>query len=212
VGIGCRTGVVKLEAFDLSPLESLLIRAAKAFGSWFDGQQLCAFRRAVFACIVDLSSIRAYASSDSPATSKAYLSRVVLQRLHWFFITEELPFLECCTLSPQTQTNASAVFQKPLFSRPPSSLVVYLQIVMHLAGMHLHHAKRQDLITAPPTASGITGSTTAGDPSATELVVGTGTGPGPSNGPGLAPGFVSTCLALVSPYSQLPIIVETVSL
>jgi len=55
------------ETFRLVSLESLLlpvpkanIRAAKAFGIRLDGQQLCILHSAAFACIVDLSSFRAY--------------------------------------------------------------------------------------------------------------------------------------------------------
>lgn len=64
--------------------------------------------------------------------------------------------------------------------------------------MRPHYGKRQNTdITAVPTASGIDGSTTAGNPSKSQLVVGTGTGLGTSSTgiPDFAPGFVSTPIA-----------------
>lgn len=61
--------------------------------------------------------------------------------------------------------------------------------------MRPQYAKRQESdITALPTASGIDGSQTAGDPSATTLVLGTNTAADPSStgGPNFVPGrFVS---------------------
>lgn len=58
--------------------------------------------------------------------------------------------------------------------------------------MHPRYAKRQNTdITAMPSASGISGSRTAGDPSGTQLVVGTNTGLSITDGPDFAPGFVT---------------------
>ena len=78
--------------------------------------------------------------------------------------------------------------------------------------MHLKNHKRQD-ITALPSADGVNGSLTAGDPHATQLVVGSGSGSGVKNtgGPDFAPGFVSMHLVPVPLFSQLPSTLETVS-
>jgi len=60
--------------------------------------------------------------------------------------------------------------------------------------MHPRYAKRQTSdLTAVPSASGISGSRTAGNPTATRLIVGTDTGLGSkaTDGPEFAPGFVS---------------------
>lgn len=58
--------------------------------------------------------------------------------------------------------------------------------------MHLRHAKRQNSdITELPSGVGISGSRTAGNPSETQLVVGTNTGPSITDGPDFAPGSVS---------------------
>jgi len=64
--------------------------------------------------------------------------------------------------------------------------------------MYLRHAKRQNSdITEVPTGVGISGSRTAGDPSATQLVVGTNTGPSITDGPDFAPGSVSLFIGTI---------------
>lgn len=71
--------------------------------------------------------------------------------------------------------------------------------------MHLRYVKRQD-ITAVPSANGVGGSQTAGDPSGTtKLVVGsnTGTGTSSTDGPDFAFGeFVSLPLGSDILFSQ----------
>ena len=66
--------------------------------------------------------------------------------------------------------------------------------------MHRQYAKRQTTNTDPtavPSVSGIDGSLTAGEPSGTKLVVGSGTGTPSTDGPDFAAGrFVSVSIDL----------------
>jgi len=64
--------------------------------------------------------------------------------------------------------------------------------------MRPRYAKRQS-IAAIPSANGVNGSKTAGDPSVTQLVIDTRTGLDTSRTerPEFAPGFVSIYLALI---------------
>lgn len=82
--------------------------------------------------------------------------------------------------------------------------------------MHLRHAKRQTTnITDVPTAVGISGSKTAGNPSETQLVVGTNTGLSITDGPDFAPGsvsiFIDTSVTILTPvlHSRTSLVVTS---